>query len=115
MNRQQAAFLPGAHLSPARVLHITVPEDVCFKRIAVRKYDPVTGVAYYGPPANVTIRQRLRQDKMDKPEIVKKRFEIHAKNIADVETCPRSTCTRRPATSSTARLRTERPAREAAF
>jgi adenylate kinase len=86
MNRQQAAFLPGAHLSPARVLHITVPEDVCFKRIAVRKYDPVTGMAYYGPPANVTIRQRLRQDKMDKPEIVKKRFEIHAKNIAEVQT-----------------------------
>jgi adenylate kinase len=86
MNRQQAAFLPGAHLSPARVLHITVPEDVCFKRIAVRKYDPVTGIAYYGPPANVTIRQRLRQDKMDKPEIVKKRFEIHAKNIAEVQT-----------------------------
>jgi adenylate kinase len=86
LNRQQAAFLPGAHLSPARVMHITVPEDVCFKRIAVRKYDPVTGLAYYGPPANVTIRQRLRQDKMDKPEIVKKRFEMHAKNIAEVQT-----------------------------
>jgi adenylate kinase len=86
LNRQQAAFLPAVHLSPSRVIHITVPEDLCFKRIATRKYDPVTGIAYYGNPAEVTVRQRLRADKQDKPEIVKRRFETHAKNIADVQT-----------------------------
>jgi adenylate kinase len=86
LNRSQASFLPAVHLSPSRVIHITVPEDICFKRIAVRKYDPVTGIAYYGNPSDVIIRQRLRADKLDKPEIVKRRFETHAKNIADVQT-----------------------------
>lgn len=84
LNRQQAQFLPNAHLSPSRVIHITVPEDVCLKRIACRKYDPVTGLAHYGPPPSVAIRQRLRQDKMDKPEIVKSRFETHARHIQEV-------------------------------
>lgn len=86
LSRQQAQFLPGAHLSPSRVLHITVPQDVCLKRISVRKYDPVTGLAYYGPPPSVTIRQRLRQDKQDKPDVVKQRFEVHARHIQDVQT-----------------------------
>jgi adenylate kinase family enzyme len=86
LNRQQAAFLPAVHLSPSRVIHITVPEDMCLKRIAVRKYDPVTGLAHYGQPSDVVVRQRLRKDKLDKPEIVKRRFETHAKNIADVQT-----------------------------
>jgi len=86
MNRQQAQFLPNAHLMPSRVLHVTIPEDVCVKRISCRKYDPVTGIAYYGPPPSVAVRQRLKQDKTDKPEVVKGRFETHAKSVQEVET-----------------------------
>lgn len=46
----------------------------------------MTGIAYYGPPPSVAVRQRLKQDKTDKPEVVKGRFETHAKSVQEVET-----------------------------
>lgn len=75
LTKQQSQFLSAAHLMPARAVQLSCSADEVMRRLACRKYDPATGLAYYGPPSSVAIRQRLRQHKNDTPEVVKQRFE----------------------------------------
>jgi adenylate kinase len=86
MNRQQSEFLKGVHFAPTRVVQIAITLEECVRRLASRKYDPVTGKAYYGPPQNVAMRQRLVQDKHDNAEAVKARFDKHANCVQEVLT-----------------------------
>merc|ERR1719161_192853 len=75
----QAEFMRKAHLFPSRVMHLTVDEDVVVQRMSSRRIDPVTGIAYYGPPPTVSIRQRVIQ-----AEAVRDRYQKYQENVGEI-------------------------------
>jgi adenylate kinase len=80
----QAEFLRKAHLFPSRVLCLTVDEDVVVQRMSSRRIDPVTGIAYYGPPPTVSIRQRVIQAQYDQADGVRDRYQKFQDNVGEV-------------------------------
>jgi len=80
----QAEFLRKAHLFPSRVCHLTVDEDVVVQRMSARRLDPVTGIAYYGPPPTVSIRQRVIQAEYDQADAVKGRYQKYMDNVGEI-------------------------------
>merc|ERR1712118_433429 len=69
----QAEFMRKAHLWPSRVCELKVDEDIVVQRLSSRRIDPVTGIAYYGPPPTVSIRQRVIQAEYDQADAVRDR------------------------------------------
>jgi adenylate kinase len=80
----QAEFMRMAHLWPSRVCNLTVDEDVVVQRLSSRRIDPVTGIAYYGPPPTVSIRQRVIQAEYDQAEAVRERYQKHQDNVSEI-------------------------------
>jgi len=80
----QADFLRKAHLWPSRVCNLTVDEDVVVQRLSSRRIDPVTGIAYYGPPPTVSIRQRVIQADYDQAEAVRDRYQKFQENVGEI-------------------------------
>merc|ERR1712224_539949 len=80
----QAEFLRAAHLWPSRVCNLTVDEDVVVHRLSCRRIDPVTGMAYYGPPPTVSIRQRVVQADYDQADSVRDRYQKHQENVGEI-------------------------------
>jgi adenylate kinase len=80
----QAEFMRKAHLWPSRVCNLTVDEDAVVQRLSSRRIDPVTGIAYYGPPPTVSIRQRVIQAEYDQADAVRDRFQKFQDNIGDI-------------------------------
>jgi len=80
----QAEFMRKAHMWPARVCNLTIDEDAVVQRLSSRRIDPVTGVAYYGPPPTVTIRQRVIQADYDQAEAVRNRYEKYQENVGEI-------------------------------
>jgi adenylate kinase len=79
----QAEFMRKAHLFPSRVLHLTIDEDVVVQRMSSRRIDPVTGIAYYGPPPTVSIRQRVIQAEYDQADAVRDRYQKYQDSIGE--------------------------------
>lgn len=71
----QAEFMRKAHLWPSRVCNLTIDEDAVVQRLSSRRIDPVTGIAYYGPPPTVSIRQRVIQAEYDQADAVRDRYQ----------------------------------------
>jgi len=84
MTESQAQFLRDAHLGPGRVVNLSLDIDTVVERLGKRKRDPVTGIAYYGSPPTVAIRQRLVQAEFDKPHHVRNRYQKYEESIAQV-------------------------------
>merc|ERR550514_453547 len=82
--QQQAEFMRKAHLWPSRVCNLTVDEDVVVQRLSSRRIDPVTGIAYYGPPPTVSIRQRVIQADYDQADAVRERYQKHQDNVSEI-------------------------------
>merc|ERR550514_381108 len=80
----QAEFLRKAHLFPSRVCNLTVDEDVVVQRLSSRRIDPVTGIAYYGPPPTVQIRQRVIQAEYDQADAVRDRYQKFQENVGEI-------------------------------
>jgi len=80
----QAEFMRKAHLWPSRVCNLTVDEDVVVQRLSSRRIDPVTGIAYYGPPPTVSIRQRVIQAEYDQADAVRDRYQKHSENVGEI-------------------------------
>lgn len=80
----QAEFLRKAHLFPSRVCHLTVDEDVVVQRMSARRLDPVTGIAYYGPPPTVSIRQRVIQAEYDQADAVRDRYQKYMDQVGEM-------------------------------
>jgi len=80
----QAEFLRKAHLFPSRVLCLNIDEDAVVQRMSSRRIDPVTGIAYYGPPPTVTIRQRVIQAQYDQADAVRDRYQKHQDNVGEI-------------------------------
>merc|ERR1711957_712771 len=51
--QSQADFLRQSHLWPTRMIQLQLSEDSVLARLASRRLDPVTGIAYYRPPSSV--------------------------------------------------------------
>jgi len=77
----QAEFLRQAHLWPSRMIHLKIEEDDAVNRVAHRRIDPVTCMAYYRNPNSVAVRQRLVQAEYDQGDSVKERYKLHSSNI----------------------------------
>jgi len=88
--RAQAEFLRQAHLWPSRVVQLELSEDTVANRVAARRLDPVTGMAYYKSPNSVVIRQRLVECEYDQPEQVKERFRMCLESMPAVQDSWRS-------------------------
>jgi len=82
--QNQAEYLRQAHLWPSRVVQLKVTDEDVSTRAASRHLDPVTGAAYYNPPNNVAIRQRLVKAPHDEPDAVAERYRMHQDNVQDV-------------------------------
>merc|ERR1719235_1899594 len=80
----QAQFVRKAHLFPSRVIYLNVDEDVVVQRLSSRRIDPVTGIAYYGPPPTVSIRQRVIQAEYDQADAVRDRYQKHQDNVGEI-------------------------------
>merc|ERR1719420_2163888 len=80
----QAEFMRKAHLWPSRVCNLTVDEDTVVQRLSSRRIDPVTGIAYYGPPPTVSIRQRVIQAQYDQADAVRDRYQKHQENVGEI-------------------------------
>eukprot|EP00440_Ansanella_granifera_P009994 gb/GFBE01010838.1/.p1 GENE.gb/GFBE01010838.1/~~gb/GFBE01010838.1/.p1 ORF type:complete len:468 (+),score=131.07 gb/GFBE01010838.1/:1-1404(+) len=74
--KAQAEFLRQAHLWPSRVIQLQISDMTVTNRMAARRLDPVTGMAYYKSPNSVVIRQRLVECDYDSADKVKERFKM---------------------------------------
>mmetsp|Transcript_14053 Transcript_14053/g.38642 ORF Transcript_14053/g.38642 Transcript_14053/m.38642 type:complete len:471 (-) Transcript_14053:72-1484(-) len=80
----QGEFLRQSHLWPTRMVHLQISLDTALARSADRQVDPLTGAAYYKPPANTAILGRLVTADYDVPDKVKERFKQHLDTIDHV-------------------------------
>jgi len=79
--RSQAEFLRQSHLWPCRIIHLMVEEEEAVSRVAHRRIDPITCMAYYKSPNSVAVRQRLVQAQHDEPDVVRQRYLMHSENV----------------------------------
>lgn len=77
----QAEFLRQSHLWPSRLIQIKIDEEEVVNRVANRRIDPVTCMAYYRNPNSVAVRQRLVQADFDQAVSVRARVKMHYDNI----------------------------------
>jgi adenylate kinase len=77
----QAEFLRQSHLWPTRLIQIKIDEVDVANRLANRRVDPITCMAYYRNPNSVAVRQRLVQAEFDEPASVKARVKSYNDNI----------------------------------
>eukprot|EP00443_Scrippsiella_acuminata_P107999 CAMPEP_0115661222 /NCGR_PEP_ID=MMETSP0272-20121206/46671_1 /TAXON_ID=71861 /ORGANISM="Scrippsiella trochoidea, Strain CCMP3099" /LENGTH=470 /DNA_ID=CAMNT_0003099447 /DNA_START=26 /DNA_END=1438 /DNA_ORIENTATION=- len=77
----QAEFLRQSHHWPTRMIHLAIGEETAVQRTSERKIDPVTGAAYYKPPGNPLVAERLVAADYDEPDKIRQRFKLHAENI----------------------------------
>jgi adenylate kinase len=80
----QAEFLRQSHLWPTRIVALQLSEEDVISRASIRRIDPVTKAAYYKPPANVEVRQRLVQAEYDSTDMVRARYQMHYENLEKV-------------------------------
>jgi adenylate kinase len=77
----QAEFLRQSHLWPSRLVQIRVEEAEILNRVASRRIDPITCMAYYRAPNSVAVRQRLEQAEFDEPQRIQERVKMHFANV----------------------------------
>jgi adenylate kinase len=75
--KAQAEFLRQSHLWPTRLVHLQAPVTIVMQRLQTRTVDPETGIAYYKPPQNPAIAERLVKAPHDCNEEVQKRVRMH--------------------------------------
>lgn len=84
---QAEALRASAPLQPTHIVELHVSEDAILRRMAGRRFDPVTGNTYHvehdpAPPA-IAARCVVRTD--DTPEVIRDRFRIYAENKGLIE------------------------------
>jgi len=81
----QAEFLRQSHQWPTRIIQLDTSETIVNSRIAARRIDPETGLAYYSEPGDAAIKGRLVKAAHDAPEEVKRRCVFFTDNVKAVE------------------------------
>jgi adenylate kinase len=80
----QAEFLRQSHLWPTRLIALQLSEEDVLMRCSARRVDPVTRAAYYKPPNNVEVRQRLIQAEYDQQDNLRSRYRVFHDNLDKV-------------------------------
>lgn len=65
---------------PTRIIFLKCTEQVCLRRLSLRKLDPVTGKYVIGIPDDPAVQGRLVKAEYDKPENVKARCDAYSAN-----------------------------------